>query len=227
MEAGGIMGIKIELKTSDLVIETMIKRRIIDRLNNSIEKSIPTVKTQFKRIVRNAIISSETYQSIVQGPDLKGELGVANGASKLERIIKVWLDSLVVKFTRFDPIFNASGGEFTVSMIRGDFKDVINLPAAHHISERVKRDIRWLDWLLTKGTLEMVQHFQYNTNFDPTKYKSRTGLGVMTFKKNAGWHVPTEYAGTEDDNWITKIIMERSPEFTQIIEQEVTKRFYG
>jgi len=213
----------LDLDDPNDVYSFLLEQVIFERFNYALSKSIPAIQNQVRAKIKNAIIMSDTYQQIISGP-LKGELGVVNGVSKLAKIINQWTNSLTIDY---EPYGSTKRGVFTLTMIQGNFDDVINLPEAHFISERAHADIRWLDWLLTKGRKRIIKHFYYTTEFDRRRHRSRTGLGVMIHETDPNWRVPDDYAGTVNNNWITKVVTKQLGVVNEIIQTEISKNFNG
>jgi hypothetical protein len=60
----------------------------------------------------------------------------------------------------------------------------------------------WLQWLLLEGNATIVRN--YTVSFGPNRF-SRTGFALMRPSLQS-WKVPSEFAGTINDNWITRAI---------------------
>jgi hypothetical protein len=75
-------------------------------------------------------------------------------------------------------------------------------------------NIDWLKWLLTSGAEPVI--FGYRVKFGnfPT---SRTGQAIMVPKNGGAWGVPAEFAGTANDNWITRNLDLFRPKIEEII----------
>ena len=61
-------------------------------------------------------------------------------------------------------------------------------------------DLHWLRWLLLEGYKVLVVGFHFR--FQPGRGRSQ--LGYM--RKGGFWRVPPEYAGTADDNFVTRAL---------------------
>ena len=61
--------------------------------------------------------------------------------------------------------------------------------------------VDWLEWLLTAGTSEVISGYRVMYGFFDT---SRTGEAIMVKSKTKGFSIDPMYAGTQDDNWITR-----------------------
>ena len=72
----------------------------------------------------------------------------------------------------------------------------------------------WLKWLLLDGSAILVPN--HSVVFGPNP-KSRTGNAIMRLDKNRGWSVPSQYQGTESNNWITRALDNAAPEIEKLI----------
>jgi hypothetical protein len=72
-------------------------------------------------------------------------------------------------------------------------------------------DLHWLDWLLRQGSAVIVSGYQYTPKRD-----GRSGGGVMTM--GSLWRVPPQFAGTLQNNFITKALSNREKELTVILK---------
>jgi hypothetical protein len=74
-----------------------------------------------------------------------------------------------------------------------------------------------LEWLLLEGNKTIIKNQQVIVR--PSKF-SRTGMALMQ-ESNKSWKVPSQYAGTIRNNWITRAIDDNEG----IINNFLTKAF--
>jgi hypothetical protein len=72
----------------------------------------------------------------------------------------------------------------------------------------------WLKWLLFEGSKPLIKN--YSVKFGSNK-RSRTGQAIM-ISSNKNWKVPSEFAGTVTNNWITRAIDRASDKILQDIQ---------
>ena len=73
----------------------------------------------------------------------------------------------------------------------------------------------WLDWLINRGDEIIVSQF----GFESAGGKGRSGGGKM--KKGGSWRISPQYAGTVDDNFITRALQDKS--FTDSASKAIEK----
>lgn len=169
-------------------------------------------------IIKQHIQDHKTYKSLFDFTpnSLRSEFGLEDPQGQVRPIIDHWLDSIRVDI---DPV-KASGtrlsGGITVVGIRASFQDAVFLPTASFIAERAQKqniipfEIAWLEWLLLKGEQALVFGFFVDASLKSTD-NSRTGISVMRAEstvrfQGVDWGVSSEYAGTQEDNWITQSV---------------------
>jgi hypothetical protein len=187
-------------------------------------------KTSIRRgvmpILEDALRAQPEYQHMVaQDGRLRAELGVVDSESAMESLVSIWARSTTVRVNRPRIVGNRILGTIiTVRAIQADYQDVLNQAWASYITER-GQEIPWLNWLLTKGDAILVAaHKIWHPPF-PTA-RSRTGTNtIMVKSKGRGWGIPTEYTGTEENNFATRAVIEAMPEIEHLVETETKRRF--
>lgn len=170
---------------------------IIDYMNNVIKY----IKINLPEVVRNAIVSTPEYQSLVGG-QLQFELGIPDVNQKISGLLNIWMNNMVYEYQIPRIANNKIISNFSVGMIRVDFDDVIYSEYAT-IRDVKGYSLPWLEWLLMEGNTILVP--AHEVLFGPSSY-SRTGNAIMRKNKNRNWKVPAQYAGTLNDNWITRAL---------------------
>lgn len=84
-------------------------------------------------------------------------------------------------------------------------------------------EVPWLKWLLTRGTQVVVKG--YNVKYGDYRRlgHSRTKQAIMIKTYSDPFRVDPEFAGTEDDNFITRAILAATPEIQDIVYKRVTQ----
>jgi hypothetical protein len=80
--------------------------------------------------------------------------------------------------------------------------------------------INWMDWLLNRGSQVVVSGFE--SVFSVNANNSRSGLGFM-LKSGNSFRVDPRFAGTKDDNFLTRIVTESRTAIENIIKEEINK----
>lgn len=81
--------------------------------------------------------------------------------------------------------------------------------------------VDWLDWLLNQGSSNIVAgwHIDYNLSPDQEK-RSRSGIAIM--EVGGTWAVPHQFAGTSNDNFITRALNQHT---MSLMRAEIKKAF--
>lgn len=195
------MKLSLNLIESNAEISSMILDNIRTYLQPKFVQAINNVSHQLPDIVSNAIKSQPEYQSLVNG-DLKFELGVPDAASRVSSIISLWSRSLRVNYGQMRPSARGLSASFSVNMIPEDYADILSSDNAIVTDSLSGITIPWLEWLLLEGGKILVKNYQ--VKFGPNS-RSRTGFAIMV-SSNESWRVPPEFAGTKNNNWITRAL---------------------
>ena len=195
---------------------------VIREIAKKVNRKVPVIQTsiteKIREAVRDALISTPEYQSIIQGK-LKAELGIPNSDSRIITVIDTWIENIVVKV-------KASRTPFLVidiGIIKGDYSDVLSLPQAQYTykSKRGEGEIPWLKWLLLEGDKRIINKYEFSSN----TRGSRTGMGIMISKSRGFWQVPSEFSGTSVDNFATRALENIEATIDKIVEQVIKGSF--
>jgi len=209
------------------------KRNILKGMRAELTKKLTSsaFKTSIHRGVRimlgEALQSQDEYLSMVtQDGKLRAELGVADSNSVMDSLVRDWVRSVNVRVAPPRVLGDRIVGTVvSVTAIQSDYHDVLDKAYASYTTEK-GQEIPWLDWLLTKGVSIMVATHH---SLQLPNVRSRTGTNtVMVKTKGQGWGVPTEYAGTPENNYAQRAVMEVVKEggpLEQLMTQEVRRRF--
>jgi hypothetical protein len=195
------MKFNLKILESDSQITKNILELLIPELDSYMKKSLQYIRNNLPSLIFNILTNTETYASLVGG-QLQYEFGIPDPASKLDEILNIWTNNVVIEYK--SPIASAGKikASFSVSIIRSDFADVLSSDAALVIDGLRGYSLPWLEWLLLEGNKTIVQNQQVVVR--PSKF-SRTGMALMQ-ESNKSWKVPSQYAGTINNNWITRAI---------------------
>lgn len=196
-------------------IESKILRALKPELNKYLEKIFQKIKPKITETVINAIVNSPEYNSLLSG-DLKYEFGLPDSDSRVSSIVNFW-KKINTDYKSVSINGNKLSGGFTINMIDSDYGDVINLPAAVFTTEK-GTDLNWLEWLLLFGNKTIIKDYVVEFGVNP---RSRTGRAVMRGVQKGKWSVPSEFAGTKNNNWITRAIDSIDGEINSIIKEAI------
>lgn len=198
---------------SDKQISFLILKSLAKDLDIYLQNAVRKLEPNIKSIVKNAIIQSPEYQSLIAGK-LKYSFGLPDASARLSSILSIW-DQIKVEYSKIKTSGSVLTGGFAIYMIKADYSDVLGLPASIFTTEKGS-ELRWLEWLLLLGDKTIIKEYEIEFGSNPA---SRTGNAVMKSSKLGKWSVPSEFAGTINDNWITRVL----DSIDSIIENEVRK----
>lgn len=159
------------------------------------------VSSQIQDLIVNSIKSAPEYEALLSGR-LKAEFGLPDSDSRVSSILQFWRN-IVVEYRPVKVKNNINlSANFTINMIKSDFSDAISLGAATFTTEKGS-ELNWLEWLLLFGNKTIIKDYEVVLGPNP---RSRTGLAVMRGVISGKWSVPSEFAGTINNNWITRSI---------------------
>lgn len=195
-----------------------IQKEIMDALLKPcaayMEEGIAKIKSELPNIVFSAIMNRPEYNSLVSGK-LRLEFGIPDANSKVLQLLQVWSNN--ISYTYNKPTIKGSGirSYFGANLIRSDFSDVLGIDAAS-VQDNIKGyNLPWLRWLLLDGSAVLIP--THSVVLGPNN-RSRTGMAIMK-ESMQGWRVPSEFSGTQNDNWITRAITDASQDINTLLNK--------
>ena len=191
-----------------------VVREITKNIKSKAEIIRATITNQIKKSVKEALVATPEYQSILQGK-LRAELGIPEPDTRIITIIDTWVNNISVKIkTGKSPLLTID-----IGIIKEDYGDVLSLPEAKYayVSRRGQGTIPWLSWLLLEGDKRIVTKYEFSSN----PRGSRTGMGIMVHKSRGFWQVPAEFSGTSVDNFATRALGNIESVIDKIVEKAV------
>lgn len=212
-----MIDIDIQLRESDTQVYKNIGNGIRDHLNERFPLAIPEIESLVKRNMFQSITSQPEWISIRQG-ELRVELGLLDGETRLLKILEVWIDSVKINFKKFKNYSRGLLGGIEILAVNSDYSDVLSLAEANFLTEKGEI-LPWLNWILTAGTNILVADYEIRFGVNV----GRTGNGYMIL--GGGWGISPQFAGTPNDNFITRAINNMwstvSNEIISIIESKI------
>jgi hypothetical protein len=205
---------KLKLLESNLEISQNIMKALLPDIADYFKDVIYSLKANLPPVIRNTIINSSEYQSILNG-QLQYEFGIPDPGSKLAGLLDIWSQTIKVTYNAPTISGNKIKGSFSVNMIRVDFSDVLYSEYAIVYDALRGYSLPWLEWLLLEGNKTIISN--YGVIIGPNK-SSRTGMAVMR-QSSGSWKVPSQFAGTIGDNWITRAIDNAENEIENVINK--------
>lgn len=195
------MNISFKLLDSNYQISNNILKTLIPELNNYFKNKLQYIKFNLPLILSNILKNTPEYNSLING-QLKYEFGIPDSETKLNEILDIWTKNIYIEYKSPTIVSNKIKASFSVSLVRADFSDVLSVDASLVIDRLRGYNLSWLEWLLLEGNKIIIP--KQEVIIGPNKF-SRTGYAVMR-PSSTSWKVPSQYAGTINDNWITRAI---------------------
>ena len=198
--------ITLKLTESFNVIEKKIKKAYSEEINAHINKNKKLLIEPCKQLAVGWISKQPEVLSLTDNiiGSLKGQFGIRDGqdVQATYDIITAVSNAVSVDFTPYND--KLMGGGLSVNFQPSDFLDLLGLQSGHVIYEN--GDLHWLKWLLKEGTRTIVVGYQY----DPETGMGRSGLGTMGV--GGFFRVPPQFAGTENNNFVTRALLGKKQE---------------
>jgi hypothetical protein len=210
------MKISLDVVENNSEIIKLILDNLKDQLSTAINKTLPNITKDIKNLVKNALINEPEYASLKAGT-LKAEFGISDPEA-VDRVVDAMTNTLEVTQTPIKITGNGLSGGFILTMIKSDDINGIIYTDIASVNDNEKGySLPWLEWLLLKGNETIVQNYSVNYTNSP---KSRSGLALMV-KSNSNWRVPSNFVGTESNNWTTRAISKLDTAIVSVIQNNL------
>lgn len=210
------MKFSIKILESDKQISNEILNALIPEVNTYLKNSLQKIRSELPSLIMTILQNTDTYTALMGG-QLQYEFGIPDPSNSLKEIFSIWSNNIKIDYKAPTISNNKIKGSFSVSIIRSDFADVLSSDASLVIDNLRGYSLPWLEWLLLDGNQIIVPKQQ--VVIGPNK-NSRTGFAIMR-ESNKAWRVPSQFAGTITNNWITRAIDDNE----SIIDQLLQKAF--
>lgn len=212
------MKFSVNLIESDSDIKNKILTEIKGVLQQAIVKSIPSIRQLISTKIKNALMNEPEYQSLINGK-LKGEFGLPNASQKVNEVLGIWTNNIKITANPVTIVGSRIKGGFKLDMIDSTYSDVLANDGAIVVDGVSGVVLPWLEWLLLYGNKIIVKNYEVQFGANP---RSRSGMALMMSSKN-NWRVPSEFAGTSTNNWVTRAIDRVDDSILDIIQKEIEK----
>lgn len=185
-------------------IQNMVDIECCRVLNSRVPLCINNIANDISRSVKTTFTNAPEYGSLTGDGELAKAFGLpqSDAISKLDTIIDVLAQSIQVKFRKFGNSASGITGGITVYAFAADFKDILSLDEAK-VTTNKGQELPWLDWLIIEGDKIIIVDYDLVYGSYPS---SRAGDAIMYQKIGSIWRVPAQYAGSRDNNWITRAV---------------------
>ena len=212
------MNFKLKILESNKTIIRAISEALLPEVKIFMDGAFSTIKKELPNIVSTAIYNSPEYNSLINGK-LKYEFGLVDADIKVKGLLDIWINNINYDYNPPAIVSGRIKSKFSASLIKIDFSDVLGTSFAEMTDIARGYSLPWLEWLLLDGTKTIID--QYDVIIGPNEY-SRTGYAIMS-PSSRSWSVPSEFAGSVGDNWITRSIDSASSQINQLLMKALTK----
>lgn len=214
------MNISFKLLDSQSAITNQILQSLRSYLQPIFNETQKSLQQSIPGIIKSALTAEPEYHSLISG-QLKYELGVPDADSRIDALFDAW--SANVNVSSRTVMVRGSGlvGGFALNLIRSDYSDILSLPQATVTDSVSGSVIPWLQWLLLDGSKILVRNYTVRLGPNP---RSRTGNAIMASAEKQNWRMPSEFAGTTNNNWITRAIERLDKNLLDHMQQQLEAR---
>lgn len=166
------------------------------------------IRNIYEECVRR-LQSSPTYTSLLYG-DLRVEFGLLNPQKDLDQILRDFFDNIKIEI-----------GSLENKFIRVDINTsfINSVDGAYYSFGEIGGSVDWLYWLMNAGSNVVVPGFSIIYGEFESPEPSRTGRAIMV--PFGSYTVPSQWAGTESDNWVTKALNGIQDYIFELIKREI------
>lgn len=207
------LSFRLKLTESNSVIAQNMLKALLPDLNKYFDKIYNKMRQTIPVILINHIKAQPEYDSLMSGK-LKAEFGLPDSSARLSSILSTIESGSVVQTKPLAIAGSRIRGSVRLQMVQKDFSDLLSLGAASFTTEKGS-SLEWLRWLLTEGDTTIIADYTFVLGSHPN---SRTGMGIMREFGGSSWRVPPEFAGTVNNNWITRAINAASSDIQNELE---------
>jgi len=189
-----------------------IEKEVTLRLKSSINAITESIEIALQTLVKSRLHEAPEVYSLAGG-ELRYQFGLVDGASRISNIIDMWAESIEVRYVSG---FGKLGG-ISISMGDNDYSKALSMPEAEFTTED-GTSLEWLRWLLLEGDTRIVNNYRFQSG-----RRGRAGGGIMVSRQNSSWGVPSQFAGTDSNNFATRALESMQDEIDVIVRREITK----
>lgn len=216
------------LKTSPQEFASQVKFLAVPQAQKVLDKASVQIEKRIAGLLRSSIETHDAVESLQGAPNIESlqvAFGLTDGMASeaVDQIINAIISAVRVERRKSR---RAVVGSLVVSVdpVLATSLVLSTVPASTYTSNG--HLISWLDWLLTKGTQVIIGGYEVVSTVGANA-KSRSGGGFMlkTGSQAMSFRVPSKFAGTAGDNFITRTIFANRPNIENIIRTEITRLF--
>jgi hypothetical protein len=209
------MKFSLDLLESNEQIVKLILDNLKKHLSIVFDKALPKIEKDIKSIVKEALISEPEYASLKAGT-LRAEFGIQH-IDNVDSVVDALVNTLNIEYNGIKVSKSNLNSKILITMVKkDDISGIIFTDIASVIDDK-GYSLPWLRWLLLEGNKVIVQNYSVNYTNSP---RSRSGMALM-IQSDKNWRVPTNFAGSENNNWVTRAIDRAEPEIIKTIQNTI------
>ena len=207
--------IDIDLAETDKQISIQLQKYIIEVLHEAFQRATPAINDKIKSQTRVFFVD-DTYYSLAYGA-LAANFGFPQGAgqAQVDMILATIINNIQVTYQPLKKSGSSIIGGLSLGVLVADFSDILTLDAAVITTEKQVK-LPWLEWLLIRGNQLIID--EYSVDLAPGR--GRSGQAVM-IHDSGHWKVPSKYAGTINNNWLTRSISDHLTKYMQMVRSTI------
>lgn len=206
----------ISIKILDTIpqIKEKVNIALARLLNDIIRKKRQSLIKELRVLVRQWLSEQPELIELRRSGagTLASELGLVAGTESIttDKIIENIVSTVEIEVTPVTTNFRQGGITFYCQP--RDFGNLLTMPEGF-IKTKVASNLPWLKWLLMEGHKTIIVGYSYEMS--PSEGRSRGG----SMEKGGSWRVPPAYAGTADDNFITRAFEGKSKQIQKLVQK--------
>lgn len=199
--------------------EIQLIRELVKQLNSARVAAHSDIETKVRNLTRRIIRDCDFIEKLKES-ELRGSFGIRPPdvrpiiSSIIDEIVKdTYIISTPIK--EFGSVFR---GGWTLAMGTNLHENLKNMNAGITLTEKGEL-VSWLRWTLEAGNKILISDFR-------VKFKNgygRSGFACMIPNAIIGYRIPPSFAGTYNDNWITRAIIPYLDDYSETIMKTLNR----
>lgn len=207
------MRLSLNLLETDSYIKDQILQILAKQVEPVLQKTANKSTPKIQNLIEDALKQEPEYSSLISG-QLRLEFGIPD-ISSIDTIVKKLSETAEISVKNVSIKNNGlSGGLSLTALERTSMGGLIN-DANALVNDSKGYSLPWLQWLLYEGNKPIIRNYEVKIGPNPN---SRTGMAIM-IDSNKNWRVPPAFAGTINNNWVTRAIDRVSNRVPKIIQE--------
>lgn len=217
------MNVKLSLsilESTDKISKDILKL-IVAEIQQKFAKASGKIQTNLQSVIYSSIVSQPEYQSLKNG-ELQYNFGIVN-TSVVDGLVNRFVESITANIDKVHIKNNQINGRLVFTILsQTNLEEILNSSEAVVLTEK-GQTLPWLKWLLLSGGEPLILEYKLLEGKKRTFKGSRTGKAIMIRPKSGdgSWSVPPAYAGTVDNNWITRAIDSARTEIENVLSKHI------